>query len=154
MEVISSVFIVAVGLVGMIGLIHQSLQAEGVNENRLIASQLAQEGLELTRNIRDDNWLGLQPWYNGIKKPMQKTVKLRLDYKGNRSYIDDIDEGTLQVNDEGYYVHNSDHPDSRFKRMITVETGDASSSVSCMIEWEDRGRTYTYVADTLLYDWR
>jgi prepilin-type N-terminal cleavage/methylation domain-containing protein len=154
-EVIVALFIISVGLVGMLGIIFQSIQAENVNENRLVASQLAQEGLELTRNVRDDNWLGSENWYHGISEPDSNLVKLRLDHKGNRSKINSIDEGALQINDEGYYVHNSAYPDSNFKRMIVVENKtDASSSVSCLVEWNERGRNNIYVADTILYNWR
>ncbi len=154
-EVVCALFIVSVGLGGISGLVHQSLQAESINENRLIASQLAQEGLELTRNIRDDNWLGSEKWYEGIENPEERVVKLKLDYQGNREMVDDIDEGVLQTNDEGYYVHDSDLPDSKFKRIITLEKEtSASTTASCLIKWKDRGRNFTYVADTIFYDWR
>lgn len=159
-EVIVALFVVSVGLVGMISLVFYSTRGESVNRDRLIASQLAQEGVELTRNVREDNWLKGQNWYKGLQDPScwgcpDHTIKFTIDYQDNQKMVSDIDEGTLQVEEGKYYVHDDSHPDSKFKRMITIESSsNASSSVSSKVQWEDRGETHTYVADTVLYNWR
>jgi prepilin-type N-terminal cleavage/methylation domain-containing protein len=159
-ELMTVLFIVSIGLVGILGLIMYNIQTESVNRNRLIASQLAQEGLELTRNIRDDNWLAGNEWDKGIRDEncggcSDFDIKFTIDYLGNKDFVTGIDDGRLQVNSDGYYVHNTALEDSHFKRVVTItSSSDASSSVSCRVQWTDRDRTYNYVADTVLYNWR
>jgi len=57
LEVILAIFILTVGVFASFSLIQQSLVATSLNESKLAAYYLAQEGLEIIRNIRDNNWL-------------------------------------------------------------------------------------------------
>lgn len=153
-EVATALFVISVGLVGILSLISQNIQAENVNKNKLIASQLAQEGLELVRNRRGDNWLTDNDWNDGITED-----NYIVDYTGKIQYVAGIENAVLQMNNEGYYVHDGSYSDTIFKRMIIIEssstaTATASSSVSCHVKWNDRGRNFDYVADTVLYNWR
>lgn len=149
-EIATALFVISVGLLGVLSLITQNIQAENINKNKLTASQLAQEGLELVRNQRGDNWLSTNDWDEGITPD-----DYRVDHTGVIESVNSIDEAQLQQDEDGYYVHNTDHDDSIFRRMITIESStDASSSISCQVEWSEKGRTLEYVADTVLYDWR
>ena len=56
LEVTAVTAILTIALLGISSLVIQNLQAHNYNHNFLIASMLSQEGLELVRNIRDDNW--------------------------------------------------------------------------------------------------
>src|SRR3989338_5479549 len=60
-EVIISVFVIAVGLVSIIGLIAGSLRESINSRNQTIAANLVQEGVELVRNVRDNNWASGDP---------------------------------------------------------------------------------------------
>ena len=57
LEVVFSIFILSVGAFASFSLIQQSLVATSLNESKLTAYYLAQEQLEIIRNIRDNNWL-------------------------------------------------------------------------------------------------
>jgi len=154
LEIVVAILVVTMGLVGVLPLITQNIQVEYINKNNLIASQLAQEGLELVRNIRDNNWLAGNDWDNGLT-PGTYIV----DYTGNINSVAGIGEARLQqrddVGEEDYYWHGEGDPDSIFSRLITItQTSSELLNVSCLIQWEDRGQTYQYVADTVLYDWR
>jgi prepilin-type N-terminal cleavage/methylation domain-containing protein len=149
-EIATALFVISVGLLGVLSLITQNIQAENVNKNKLIASQLAQEGLGLIRNQRDDNWLSTNSWDQEIT-PGTYIV----DHTGKIESVSNIDNAGLQIDNDGYYVHDIAYDDSIFKRMITIESETtASTSVSCRVEWNERGRSIDYVADTVLYDWR
>jgi len=50
-----TVLTIAVG--GSFALIQQTMVAASLNQSKLTAYYLAQEGIELVRNIRDSNWL-------------------------------------------------------------------------------------------------
>ena len=57
MEVLISFFVLAIGLTGSLSIIVSAGKANKTHQNRLIATNLAQESLEAIRNIRDTNWL-------------------------------------------------------------------------------------------------
>jgi type II secretory pathway pseudopilin PulG len=57
LEVVVAILIITIGMIGVSSLVIQNIQAQYINKNILVASGLAQEGLELVRNIRDLNWL-------------------------------------------------------------------------------------------------
>lgn len=154
LEIVVSIFIIAMGMVGVLSLINQNIQAQYINKNRLIASQLAQEGIELVRNIRDKNWLEGSSWTDNIGPG-----NYILDYTGYIGGVSDIGEARLQrrndVGEEGYYWYNPGDPDTIFSRLITTaQASPGLLDVSCLIEWQDRGQTYQYTVETVLYDWR
>lgn len=154
MEITVSLFIISVGMLGVLSLIAQNIKVDDVDRNTIIASQLAQEGLEVVRNERDYNWLADNEWTDNWIHDQSYTV----DYRGNFDpEVDSItDSGArLYINDEGFYDHDDDGEATSFSRIITVsEPTAASTSVSCLVQWQDRGDDYQYVADTVLYDWR
>jgi type II secretory pathway pseudopilin PulG len=57
LEVIVSIFVVALGSAAATGLIISALQTNGISRDNLIALNLATEGIEAMRNIRDSNWI-------------------------------------------------------------------------------------------------
>ena len=54
-EVVVAVFVISTGLLAIISLIINSLNYSMLSRDQVIASQLAQEGIELVRNVRDNN---------------------------------------------------------------------------------------------------
>lgn len=158
LEVAVSLMIISVGMLGVLALINQSLRVEDVDKNKVVASQLAQEGLEIVRNNRDYNWLRhttpTSKWKDGVIYDGHYTV----DYKGNINSDPDSISATstkLYINSQGFYDHDSDGRSTPFSRIIRIDSeSTASTSVTCLVQWEDRGNTYDYVADTVLYNWR
>jgi hypothetical protein len=57
MQVIVSIYILSMGLVGSMALIIAAIESNRTNINRMTATNLAQEGLEVVRNMRDTNWM-------------------------------------------------------------------------------------------------
>ena len=60
MEVIISVAVITTAIVASISLISSSVSAIRSNQNKIIAVHLAQEGIEIVKNIRDTNWVLLK----------------------------------------------------------------------------------------------
>lgn len=56
-EVIMAIFVVAVGSAAATSLIVTAIQANSFSRDNLIALNLAVEGIEAMRNVRDSNWL-------------------------------------------------------------------------------------------------
>jgi type II secretory pathway pseudopilin PulG len=56
-EVLMALTVLAVGSAGALTLVSQSVRANSEAEERIVAYNLAREGVETVRNIRDTNWL-------------------------------------------------------------------------------------------------
>ncbi|MBI4272696.1 prepilin-type N-terminal cleavage/methylation domain-containing protein [Candidatus Uhrbacteria bacterium] len=66
-ELIAAAFVLAVGLVGVLALTTANVRNQTIGNIRLVGSQLAREGVELARNIRDTNWIQVKEWDDGLK---------------------------------------------------------------------------------------
>ena len=72
LETIIAVTVVLVGVVGLMTLGVFTIQTERQTTNAHQAQQLAQEGIEVVRAIRDSNWLeradgGSVAWNRGVR---------------------------------------------------------------------------------------
>ncbi|MDP2684072.1 MAG: prepilin-type N-terminal cleavage/methylation domain-containing protein [bacterium] len=68
-EMLIAIFILIVALTATIVLVVTSIQAGRDSINKLIATNLAREGVEVVRNIRDGNWIepdNIEVWDNGL----------------------------------------------------------------------------------------
>jgi prepilin-type N-terminal cleavage/methylation domain-containing protein len=155
-EVLVALVIISIGMLAISSLVIQNLQVESVNKNYIIASMLAQEGLELVRNLRDKNWMTTgASWDDNIYNPGDDTFVL--DYLDNIPFYNpgDISENAtiLHINNNGNYVRDINSPVTPFHRLIYSTMDNGHLNISCLIHWSERGRTYKYQADTQLYNW-
>jgi len=161
LEITIVIFIIVMGMMGVLSLVNQNIQVEYVNKNMIIASQLSQEGLELVRNKRDINWLKEENWKYSSSTAFDiiQDKNYAIDYTGAiNAEPDDISEvGTkLYKDSNGFYTNTStDNTPTIFSRLITVDTeSDASTTISCWVQWKKGTNTYNFTAQTVLYDWR
>ena len=156
LEVVVAVMIIAMGMVGVLSLVIQNVEAQYINKNLLMASGLAQEGLELVRNVRDLNWLTTSnAWNQGIVGDGTYVI----DYGGLASVnmaVNSIDEAgaRLYVNNNGLYTHTVTATATNFYRLITVVDNTDYLDIKCAIRWKDGTQNHNYVAETYLYNWR
>lgn len=164
LEVVVAIMIITMGMVGVLSLVIQNVEAQYINKNILMASGLAQEGLELVRNIRDLNWLtsGVDP-ANDWKRNIVGDGTYTMDYRGLASInmaINSMDEAgaRLYVDGNGLYTHIVTAKPTNFYRLITVTVVNQGSydylDVKCAIRWKDGTQNHNYVAETYLYNWR
>ncbi|OGY79665.1 MAG: hypothetical protein A3B74_02740 [Candidatus Kerfeldbacteria bacterium RIFCSPHIGHO2_02_FULL_42_14] len=66
LEVIIAIGVITVGIIGTIALVITSTKAGNVSQNELIATNLAREGIEVARSIRDNNWLAIEANTPGV----------------------------------------------------------------------------------------
>lgn len=155
LEVITAVFILTIGVGASLSLINQTLSAATVVEQRLIASYLAQEGIEIVRNIRDSTWL---------EKRSNPTLVWD-QYLGLGDWEADYDSQTLTsyggtllyIQANGFYGYEISSAQTRFTRKITIaETSPADPNkrkVLVEVEWEERGRTHSFTALEYITNW-
>lgn len=155
-EIMAVVFIITIGMVGMMNLIGQSIRVQRLNEHTLIAYQLAQEGIELVRLIRDNNWLAEESDdFISVMAPGNYCLDY-FDVNLNSSANPCI----LYLNNNNFYVHeSSNNIETPYSRLITIEEYDGevedgvAVNVLVKISWDDVSGTFEYEAETRLYDW-
>lgn len=164
LEITVVIFIITIGMMGVLSLVNQNIQVEYVNKNMVIGSQLAQEGLELVRNKRDINWRKEVDWeHSAVPNSAADIIQdgtYAIDYTGaiNATPNDVSAAGAKLYQDvNGFYTSNSvGTTPTIFSRLITVgdENPLASTSVTCLVQWKRGTNTYNFSAQTVLYNWR
>jgi len=149
-EVVAVLFVIAVGLIGVLSLIVQNIQSQNINKNSITAYQLAQEGLELVRNVRDDNWLASEAWNRNLNPGFYF-----MDYRHNFPLPQfSSEDAALYQNTEGFFIHEPGEAPTVFRRVIEIQNINADSiRVFSRVSWTDRDRGFSYELETLLYDW-
>ena len=148
LEVIVAIFLITVGIGGAYALISQTISSTTISSQKLIASYLVQEGIEIVRNIRDTNRLEGASWDDGLSsgdwEADYKTQNLIQPYVGN----------FLNIDSDGFYSYSSGSP-TIFKRKINISPEDSYIlKVIVQVEWSERERTHQIKAQENLYNWR
>lgn len=168
-EVMAAITIIVIGLVGVLSLVTQNIQVSSINKNELIASQLAQEGLELVRNIRDENWLIYgndgNDWkcgpactpgsVNNIIQDGHYTIAYSGDNILINPLVDSIDDNGAKLVRlaTDFYGHGWGLA-TIFSRLINVDDYGDYIEVKSTVRWTERGGIKNYIASTILYNWR
>lgn len=153
-EIIIILFIISIGMLGVLSLIVQNIQTQTYNKNNLIAFQLAQEGVELIRMVRDSNWQSGRDFLSGLPRG-----NVYMDFDDTEPHVLES-EGTnqahaLRLDDEGFYRHDGSGPSSGFSRLITLTSPDSNTlQVDVRITWKERNRDSSYDLQAVLYDWK
>lgn len=158
LETIVVLFIISIGLVSILSLTVDSTRAQNLNKNSLVAYNLAAEGLELIKNVRDTNFI-----QNSTSTPISwdryiEEGTYRTDWANFQPVsVSNISEAKLQLSTGTYtnlYWHKAGDQDSIFSRLITTKyTSVSSLQVSSLVEWTDQGQTYQVELKSMLYDW-
>lgn len=59
LEMVIVASVILIGIIGVLALVERTLKLRSINEKYLIGVQLAQEGIELARYLRNDNWMAI-----------------------------------------------------------------------------------------------
>ncbi len=137
LEVIIAIFVILVGVVGTFAATQQIISYTSFSNSKLTAVYLAQEGIEIVRDIRDTNWLdpANPSWDDGLG-----SGNWQADY--NDSSLFPYNGNFLNLETAGFYGYEGDTP-TKFKRKITINSVDTNSDgendleVTVLVEWED-----------------
>jgi len=154
LEVILAIFVLTIAVSGAFALISQTFVLASLVQSKLIASYLAQEGIEIVKNIRDTNWLTQRTdpdilWNDGLDEG-----DWQIDYKGQR-----LDYGAygnflnIDIDSEGFYSY-SVGSQTPFKRKISItKLDDSNIKVVVEVAWQERNRNYHVKALEKLSNW-
>ncbi|MFN7088909.1 MAG: prepilin-type N-terminal cleavage/methylation domain-containing protein [Candidatus Paceibacteria bacterium] len=139
--------IIMIGLVAVFGLINSSLRMIAVAKDELVAANLAQEGIEIVRAIREENWIEDENFNTGLS-PGQ----YRVHYLETR-LLPFVNTPLRFDSNTGFFQYNSGE-DTPFYRTISISSiSPVEIRVVSQVSWQTRGLPYSVVAETHLFDW-
>ncbi|OGI25255.1 MAG: hypothetical protein A3J76_05425 [Candidatus Moranbacteria bacterium RBG_13_45_13] len=129
-----TIVIVGVGLVGMTAFFNMNIQSQFEVKNEVIAANLAQEGIELVRNIRDYNVLKDNPWDQGL------TGCIAIDFNSLTTHACSVAGSAVCLSGASRYYQCAAPGNTDFTRTITVDAlnADGSRNVTCRVTWNGR----------------
>lgn len=147
-ETIVAVGIIVIGLISALTLITNSLFYVSNIGDRLIAANLTAEGVEVARNIRDNNWLQNLSWNNGLTdgdyQVSYNSIAL-LPYNGNPLLFDSA---------TGLYNYSSGASTSYVRKISVSNLSNYEIRVISTVTWQRRGITYSNSAESHLFNWK
>jgi len=148
-ETLVAIAIFSVGTAAAVNVVFSSVKLAPKIENRTIASHLAQEGIEIVKNIRDMNWVNGSSFNIGLAQGWGC-----VEYGSNSlDYNCSLNGGSDVIYFDGsYYSHNSTASKTDFSRKVTISNISASeikvvSEVAC-------GANCSVSLEDHLFDWR
>lgn len=147
-ETIVAVGIIVIGLVSVLTAITTSLFYVSNIGDRLIASNLTAEGLEVVRNIRDNNWLQGLSWNSGLADgdyQVSYNSTALSPYGGNPLLLDGA---------SGLYNYSSGASTPYGRKISISNLSGYEIRVISTVTWQRRGITYSNSAESHLFNWR
>lgn len=157
-EIVIVLFVISMGLIGILSLIVQNIQSQDYNKNNLIATQLSQEGIELIRRVRDNNFKQGNAFNFGLAEVPGEVFSYCLDYNDAELTISS-EACLLRLDGDDFYVHETVGVSSGFSRLIKVELASEGVAENVLLKvisevsWQSRRGTSSYTTETWLYDW-
>lgn len=146
-EVLIASFVLMVGLLGTTELIRASLQNSFDNRDSIIAIGLAQEGVELVRNVRDNDFIAGGNGFTNFPSSSKKHCLVDYndtDLNGNcHNTVGTASRYYLQYNNNNFYSHHNNGADNqeRYSRYIYINydntAGAENALVRSFVYWED-----------------
>lgn len=163
-EIVIALFVLTVAVIGVYNAFSIMAVATTQMSDRFTAAYLAQEGIEITRNIRDNNWLSeKENWADGLESC---DAGCEADYKtevfSGAGYA-----GNALMLGGGFYNYSSGI-DTKFKRKIVIEPikNDANKTIALKVAvtvfWAEKptianidfpAASGSITAEDYLYNW-
>lgn len=146
-----AVFLISVAVVGSFAVLQQVILSNSLSSSKIVASYLAQEGIEIVRNIRDTQWLlyGEDVNWNSIFAACGSGCEL--DYDEENAPVAATGR-YLKIGGNGFYNYESGTM-TKFKRKVIIVISGDKYEVTVEVTWEERGRTHTITVREDLYNW-
>ncbi len=166
-ETMVAITVLSIALVGPYIAVNNALNASYVARDKLIASSLAQEGMEYIRSIRDANYLnGRASWMTGLSglscygatptgyctvDPSQG------DYNTNPSAIASYSSASvpaLYLSTTGLYNQQGTGTQTSFRRYVQLtQISTTEVRVTVMVTWTNARQSYSASVVDTLRDW-
>jgi len=160
-EAVIALFLITMGMVGFFSLFQKIINYNTVISSRLIAAYLAQEGIEIVRNIRDNYWLDTDPsmtWddFRGDGS-LYCSSGCEFDYESLDFNSFGQGDDYLKIDDNGDnkgFYNYTDGPTTKFKRKIIITSSENEEvNVVAEVRWTEKGQDYEIKVQENLYKW-
>jgi type II secretory pathway pseudopilin PulG len=168
-ETLVAITVLVTAIVGPLYAVHKSLIASYTARDSLIATALAQEGIEYVRSVRDGNYLSHQSnWLNGLTTCMLTGAEGPSDYGCGPDPITGALEACgpptvsqptgctpLKLDTSYRYRQGATGTATRFSRKVTIANVSATEViVTTTVAWSTLRIPYTVVVTEHLYNWQ
>ena len=158
-EAMVALTIIVVGILGIFTLTSRSLSLNRVDADRYVAVNLANEGIELVKNLLDDNITSdAQPW--NYLPGFNSDGNYEIDYNdpglssiggvGSARYFYFSKDGS------GYYRYpeSGEQANTSFQRVINITTNGRADHIKAVstVYWVSRGSSYSFSVEDHFYD--
>ena len=144
-EIIISIAVLTFGIISVYG-------AVALTNNvslRFNGAYLAQEGLEIIRNFRDNNVISGGAWSSGLTSC---SAGCQTDYKAQ---LVSYNGAFLGLNSDGFYSYDANSTPTKFQRKITITPADNDTlNVDVTVFWSYNGKSFSYQTNGYLYNWK
>lgn len=154
-ETIASLGVLLFGIVTSLTLMTATFSSSKETEQVLVVVNLAREGIELVRNIRDTESQGFSALSDGewIIDADNFLLTIPAQFSGSE-VITNCTNCTLKLSASNKYNHTLG-TNTIFKRMVTITPVSVwEKEIISEVMWQDRGRTHTFLLEDHLTDWR
>lgn len=154
-ETLVAISILMIAVVVPFYSVQQAIVFSYISRDQLIASSLAQEGIEYIRSTRDNNYLSGDAWDDGLSTC--KSANGCEVHVGSGTIVACTSGGctNLRLGPTGLYGYNNGHPETKFKRTVKVEDVDSGEQmkVTVTVEWVTSRRNLRVEVVENLYNW-
>lgn len=158
-EALVSMVILSLGIIPSLVVILSASNFSSSLKNNLIAANLAQEGLEVVRAIRDTNWFNSRAFDNGLTSPTFDCSTGCIAEWNSNSLSSLSGNPQLKIDSSGVYNYSTG-TDTGFRRKIIITKDPSSPGCNCElkivseISWSERGKNTVVSVESHLYNWR
>jgi len=146
-EVLISLTIITVGVLGVFALVQQTISFLPISRQKLVASYLAQEGVEIVRNLRDTNIVKGQAWDFGLTSCASGC---EVDYTG--ANLNGYQDRYLLYNNS-FYNYNSGSP-TLYKRKVIIDSSNVDDlKITIEVSWQEKSRSHLISVREDIYNW-
>lgn len=143
-EALVAMSLIIIAFVNVLYLANYALGNIREARDNMVASYLAQEGIELTTAARNENWLQARAFDTGLTGSTYA-----VDYQGVSAATD----AHLKFDAQQGFQYTTG-ADTAFTRRITVSKPGANIiKVQSNVLWSERGSLRSLVVEDNLYDW-
>lgn len=149
-EVFVVMTIVLIGLIPAVFLMVKTLDVSVLTLEKLTAAELAQEGVEIVRNIKDSKVISekFDDWCNNLSDGIYYA-----DYNDNKltGPVSSASIPYLRQNTEGFFNYDWGNPTS-FKREIKIKKiNNYHLKINSIVSWKHKGANFNVNVESHLY---
>lgn len=157
-EVLVALAFLTIVSLSVIQLVTRARQAAEVARQDFVAANLAREGLELVRAVRDTNWFASSDRSLWIQDDMCDTFTYDSEMLREGADVGSEAVADLYIQDNDEWTHSAAGESTPYQRVLTVDCNDKDSdpafvTVTAEVRWQNRGLPHEVVLKEKLYNW-